>query len=86
MKFPESGIITNGFTNIKLTNGGKDVLITHAGNMGNTEDGNVRPNVDAVCGTGAYKALRSLGVAEGAPDYWFALMVSKESFDKVCTK
>lgn len=86
MKFSDDGYIFNGLTTIKLTNGGKDVLITHTGNMGNTEDRDVRPNVDGVCGKGAYNQLRKVGKAEGSPTYLFTLQVSKEDFDKVCTK
>lgn len=77
MKFP----MYNGFTRINIE--GAEVTISHGGNMGDTEQRSVKPNVDRLLGKGTYDRLRKVGVAKGSPDYWFTLTVTKDQFTSI---
>lgn len=77
MKFP----MYNGFTRINVK--GTNVIISHGGNMGNSEQRNVKPNVDGLLGKGTYDRLRKVGVPFGSPDYWFTLTIPKDQFSSI---
>ena len=54
--------------------------ISHNGNMGDGED-DVAHGFDAMHHAGAYKQIRSKGVASGSPDYSFSLTVHNKHYD-----
>lgn len=64
-------ILRNGLTHVTMTD--RDVIVTHRGNMCNTVDGTVRPNVDELLGEGAFDAIRAAGTETGAPNYMYTL-------------
>ena len=68
-----------GFTTIDLLENSKEchIMITHAGNMGNSLE-QVEKNVDLALGKGVYKKLRELGKVleeSGSPDYFYELVL-----------
>ena len=77
MNFP----MRNCLTEIYLKDG--NVVIYHGGNMDNTEERSVRPNVDYMLGKGAYNKLRKVGTPWGSPGYMFTLTIPKDRFDAI---
>ena len=75
--------LLNGFTGILKR--GEMIVISHAGNMGNTIKDDVKPNVDAMLGKGSFDKLQPLGTASGAPDYLYELKIPIDSFNKAFT-
>lgn len=76
----ESLIDSYGLTSIYK---GKEAFaIVHMGNMGNTIENQVRPNVDKMLGQGAFDYMASVGKADGSPDYQYTLTIPREDFMK----
>ena len=61
----------------------RKTVITHGGNMGNTIDNSVRPNVDHLLTSGTFDELRKVGVEEGGPDYMYTLTLSTKAYREV---
>jgi hypothetical protein len=76
-----------GFT--EISRDGPHIVISHGGNMGNTEERSVKPNVDKMLGKGAFDYLRKLGhyykdsrgQVHNSPDYSYLLMIPAQYYD-----
>ena len=73
--------MTYGFTTIERK--GVVVVITHNGNMSNTVEHSVQPNVDAMLGDGVFNRLRKHGKEEGSPDYAWSMTIPGKAFDEL---
>lgn len=60
----------------------RKTVIYHGGNMGNTIDNSVRPNVDHMLGaTGTFDELRAMAYSEeGGPDYMYTLTIPTKTY------
>lgn len=68
-----------GLTHIEIS--ARKVVIAHGGNMGNTIDRDVRPNVDRLCGeAGVFNRLRKLGLEDGSPCYMYTLTLKMSDY------
>lgn len=65
-------ILKLGLTEIKIK---KNITtVTHSGNMSNTIEGSVKPNVDQLLGEGAFdRLLQNKIKEEGSADYLYIL-------------
>ena len=70
-----------GLTTIMI--GSSRVVISHTGNMGNTVEKSVEPNVDVMLGTGKLDKLLRLGTITGSPDYMWTLTIARMDFNKI---
>jgi len=68
----------HGLTTIYI--GARKTVVYHGGNMGNTIDRSVRPNVDAILGKGTFDKLRKLGTEDGSPDYMYTLTLTTKDY------
>lgn len=74
----EALIQQHGLTSIHK---GKDSFtIVHQGNMGNTVDKHVKPNVDKMLGVGAFNHMKKAGKEDGNPDYQYTMKVPTKHF------
>ena len=61
-----------GLTSIKITK--KTINVEHSGNMGNTIQGSIKPNVDKLLGKGSFnKLLENQIEQKGSADYFYVL-------------
>ena len=70
-----------GLTEIEIRP--RKTVIYHGGNMGNTIDRSVRPNVDHLLGENMFDALRAVGVEDGHPSYIYTLTLSTKAYREV---
>ena len=70
-----------GFTEIYRNK--SHTIISHGGNMGNTIQHSVKPNVERMLGKGKFDELRKHGKESGSPDYSYSLKIPNKHFDKV---
>lgn len=68
-------VISYGFTTIYFDEQGI-LRINHSGNMG-SRIAEVRDNVDAVFGDGAFDAVRATGTERGSCDYAYTLVAKR---------
>ena len=77
----EKMIGRHGFTEIYRK--GKNTIIAHGGNMGNTVANSVKPNVDKILGKGKFDKLKKHGIEKGSPDYSYAMTIPNKHFDSI---
>lgn len=70
-----------GLTEIRVRP--RKTVIYHGGNMGNTIDNSVRPNVDHLLVSGTFDELRKVGVEEGGPDYMYTLTLPTKAYKEI---
>ena len=77
-------VLRLGLTKVEIRGAELDVRITHNGNMGNTIERSVRPNVDKLLGEGTFDRMRSDVDAKeyGSPDYVYQLVAPIETILK----
>jgi len=84
--FERKHLFQHGLTEISRE--GKFIVITHGGNMGDTEKNSVKPNVDKILGSGAFDFLRQhghiykdkIGNVHSDPSYSYVLIVPIEYY------
>ena len=75
--------LSYGLTKVHLDTRMGEVVVYHGGNMGNTVERSVRPNVDKLLGEGVFDKLREAGIEDGSPDYSYTLTAPLSAYLEV---
>ena len=69
-----------GLTKVTIDTRMREVEVYHGGNMGDTIDRCVRPNVDKLLGEGVFDKLLEAGVEDGSPCYMYTLTAPLDTY------